>query len=50
MDIFAFVLYFVAMIAIGVYFFIKSKVVTEKDYFLGGRAMGPWVTICLNNL
>lgn len=44
MDIFAFVLYFVAMIAIGIYFFIKSKVATEKDYFLGGRAMGPWVT------
>ncbi len=44
MDIFAFVLYFVAMIAIGIFFFFKSKDVTEKDYFLGGRAMGPWVT------
>ncbi len=44
MDILAFVLYFVAMIAIGVYFFFKSKSATEKDYFLGGRAMGPWVT------
>ncbi len=44
MDIFAFVLYFIAMIAIGVFFFLKSKNVTEKDYFLGGRAMGPWVT------
>ena len=44
MDIFAFVLYFVAMIAIGVIFFVKSKGVSEKDYFLGGRAMGPWVT------
>ena len=44
MDIFAFVLYFVAMIAIGIFFFIKSKNVSEKDYFLGGRAMGPWVT------
>ncbi len=44
MDIFAFTLYFVAMIAIGIFFFVKSKVVTEKDYFLGGRAMGPWVT------
>ena len=29
MDIFAFVLYFVAMLAIGAYFFIKSKGVTE---------------------
>ncbi len=44
MDILAFVLYFVAMIAIGIFFFFKSKEVTEKDYFLGGRAMGPWVT------
>ena len=44
MDIFAFVLYFVAMVAIGIYFFFKSKDVTEKDYFLGGRSMGPWVT------
>lgn len=44
MDIFAFSLYFVAMVAIGIYFFFKSKSVTEKDYFLGGRAMGPWVT------
>lgn len=44
MDIFAFALYFIAMIAIGIYFFFKSKDVTEKDYFLGGRAMGPYVT------
>lgn len=44
MDILAFTLYFVAMIAIGVFFFFKSKVVNEKDYFLGGRKMGPWVT------
>ena len=44
MDIFAFTLYFIAMIAIGIFFFFKSKVVTEKDYFLGGRRMGPWVT------
>ena len=46
MDIFAFVLYFVAMLAIGIYFFFKAKNkdVNEKDYFLGGREMGPWVT------
>ncbi|MBQ7036367.1 MAG: sodium/proline symporter PutP [Clostridia bacterium] len=44
MDILAFALYFVTMIAIGVFFFFKSKAVTEKDYFLGGRAMGPYVT------
>ena len=44
MDILAFTLYFIAMIAIGIFFFFKSKEATEKDYFLGGRAMGPWVT------
>ncbi len=44
MDIFAFVLYFMTMIAIGFYFFGKARAVSEKDYFLGGRAMGPWVT------
>lgn len=44
MEILAFVLYFVAMIGIGIFFFFKNKSATEKDYFLGGRAMGPWVT------
>lgn len=46
MEIFAFVLYFVAMLAIGIYFFFRSrsKAAGEKEYFLGGRAMGPWVT------
>lgn len=44
MEVLAFVLYFVAMLSIGVWFFVKSKSNTEKDYFLGGREMGPWVT------
>ena len=44
MDIFAFVLYFVAMLSIGIYFFFKARSASEKDYFLGGRSMGPWVT------
>ena len=45
MEIIAFVLYFVLLIAIGFYFFFKEKgKAGEKDYFLGGRAMGPWVT------
>ncbi len=43
-EILAFVLYFIAMLAIGVWFFIKTKDNGEKEYFLGGRAMGPWVT------
>ncbi len=32
------------MIGIGVYFFMKNKNGGEKDYFLGGRQMGPWVS------
>ncbi|MBR5515866.1 MAG: sodium/proline symporter PutP [Clostridia bacterium] len=45
MEILAFVIYFVAMLGIGVFFFIKSKAdAGEKEYFLGGRQMGPWVT------
>ena len=43
-QIVAFVLYFVAMLGIGIYFFFKSSGSDEKDYFLGGRSMGPWVT------
>ena len=44
MKLLAFVLYFIAMLAIGVYFFVKSRDGGEKDYFIGGRKMGPWVT------
>lgn len=43
-EIIAFVLYFIAMLSIGGFFFIKSRAQDEADYFLGGRAMGPWVT------
>ena len=44
MEVLAFVLYFVAMLGIGVFFFFKSRSKSEADYFLGGRSMGPWVT------
>ncbi len=46
MELFAFVFYFIAMLAIGLFFFLKSKSTenSEKEYFLGGRSMGPWVT------
>ncbi len=40
----AFILYFIVVLAIGLVFFLKSKGTGEKDYFLGGRSMGPWVT------
>ena len=43
-ELLALIIYFVAMLTIGVFFFIKSKSKSDKDYFLGGRSMGPWVT------
>ncbi len=43
-ELLALIIYFVAMLAIGVFFFFKSKSTSDKDYFLGGRSMGPWVT------
>mgnify|MGYP003308378247 CR=1 FL=1 len=39
-----FIVYLLFMLGIGVYFFIKSKNAGEKDYFLGGRQMGAWVS------
>ena len=44
MQILAFCVYFAVVLAIGVYFFLKSKGGGEKEYFLGGRQMGPWVS------
>ena len=43
-EIVALIVYFVAMLSIGIVFFLRSKSKTDKDYFLGGRSMGPWVT------
>lgn len=43
-ELFVMILYFATMLGIGIFFFIRSKSKTDKDYFLGGRAMGPWVT------
>ncbi|MCR5286952.1 MAG: sodium/proline symporter [Saccharofermentans sp.] len=43
-KIIAFILYFVVVLVIGIYFFLKSKGGNEKEYFLGGRHMGPFVT------
>lgn len=41
----AFAIYFIAMLAIGFIFFVKSKNQSgDKEYFLGGRSLGPWVT------
>ncbi|MBQ6380928.1 MAG: sodium/proline symporter PutP [Clostridia bacterium] len=38
----AFVVYFVGMLSVGFVFMKGQK--GEKEYFLGGRSMGPWVT------
>ena len=43
-EVVAFVLYFVAVLGIGLLFFFKSRSGGEKAYFLGNREMGPWVT------
>ena len=42
-EIIAFIAYFVIVLAVGIYFFLKSKEGGEKDYFLGGRNMGGLV-------
>ena len=43
-ELIVFVMYFIFMMGIGVFFFLRSKEGGEKDYFLGGRQMGPWVS------
>jgi len=43
-ELIIFIAYFIFMIGIGLFFFLKSKGGNEKDYFLGGRQMGPWVS------
>ncbi len=43
-ELIALVIYFVCMLSVGIIFFLRSKSKTDKDYFLGGRSMGPWVT------
>ncbi len=43
-ELVVFCLYFLFMLGIGLYFFFRSKNGNEKDYFLGGRQMGAWVS------
>lgn len=40
-ELVIFILYLVCMLGIGVYFFLRSRGSGEKEYFLGGRKMGP---------
>ena len=43
-ELLVFVLYLIFMLGIGLFFFLRQKAVGEKDYFLGGRKMGAWVS------
>ena len=43
-EMIVFAIYLLFMVAIGVYFFVRSKSGGDKGYFLGGRQMGPWVS------
>lgn len=40
-EMIVFVVYLLFMLGIGLLFFLRSKESGEKDYFLGGRKMGP---------
>ncbi len=44
-EVFAFVLYIVLVLAVGIIFFLKGRKSEggDKDYFLGGRQMNGWV-------
>ena len=44
LELIVFIFYFLFMLAIGVWFFLKSKDKGEKDYFLGGKNMNGWVS------
>ena len=43
-ELVVFIIYLLFMIGIGVYFFLKTRSGGEKEYFLGGRKMGAWVS------
>ena len=44
-ELIIFIIYLLITVGIGVYFFIRSRSSgSEKEYFLGGRQMGPWVS------
>ncbi len=43
-EVVVFIVYLAFMLGIGLFFFFKNKNAGEKEYFLGGRKMGPWVS------
>lgn len=42
LTIIVFIVYALIMLAIGIYYYKKSK--SMSDYFIGGRQLGPWTT------
>ena len=42
-EMIVFIIYFVILFFVAAGFFINGENRNEKDYFLGGRSMGPWV-------
>ena len=43
-ELIVFIVYLACMLGIGVFFFVKSHSGGDKEFFLGGRKMGPFVT------
>ena len=43
-EIIVFIIYFVILFGVALVFFFNGSNRDSKDYFLGGRSMGPWVT------
>ncbi|MBO2517130.1 MAG: sodium:proline symporter [Clostridiales bacterium] len=43
-ELIVFIIYLLFMLGIGFFFFFKKKNAGEKDYFLGGRKQGAWVS------
>ena len=43
-ELIIFFIYLVFTVGIGVFFLLRTRHGGEKDYFLGGRRMGPWVS------
>lgn len=43
-ELIIFIIYLACMLGIGFFFFLRSKNAGEKDFFLGGRQMGAWVS------
>ena len=44
LEIIVFILYFVILFFVAIAFFVNGSNKNQKDFFLGGRSMGPWVT------